>query len=147
MKKWERIFFLTCVILLVGIVPVGAQQGNDPVSFIGMRLHELISRFGVPQSVFASRGGNHWQDDVVFVYNEGDFYIYRDRVWQVGVKSLLNMKIGDAKAVALLVLGEDARDMGDYLLYPISDNAWPISLRVNFNAGKITAIFIYRTDY
>jgi hypothetical protein len=112
-----------------------------------MRLDELINRFGAPRNVHAARGEEHWQDDVVFAYTDYDFYIYRDRVWQVGVKSIYNMKIGDAKAVALLVLGDAAQDMGEYILYALPSGSWPLSLRVNYNAGRVSAIFIYRADY
>ena len=120
---------------------------DEPVSFIGMKLDELFSRFGPPQTVYAARGRETWQDDVVFSYGEMDFFIYRDRVWQVGLKSFFNMGIGDAKGVALLVLGKDAQDRGDHIIYPISGSAFPLSLCVNFNADKISAIYVYRPDY
>ena len=112
-----------------------------------MRLDGLFARLGPPQSVSAARGDERWQDDVVFLYNEGDFYIYQDRVWQIGLKSAYGMRIGDSRAVALLVLGANARDEGDYMLYSFPGNAWPISLRVNFSEGRISAIFLYRPDY
>ena len=97
--------------------------------------------------VHAARGNEYWQDDVVFVYSDWDFYFFRDRVWQIGLKSGYGMKIGDPKAAALLVLADKANDEGDYLLYPITGGAWPLSLRVNFIAGKISGIFIYRVDF
>jgi hypothetical protein len=122
-------------------------QYDEPLSFIGMKLEDLLKRFGSPQTVSAVRGGEVWQDDVVFVYNEGEFYIYRDRVWQVGLRSFYNMRVGDAKAVALLVLGEHVQDKGDYLIYTFSGTPWPLSLCVNVSAGKIAAIFLYRSDY
>jgi len=150
MKK--GIFVLFCVALLLAGPVVWAQsasiaQNDEPLSFIGMKLDELYQRFGPPQTVYAARGEENWQDDVVFVYNEGDFYIYRDRVWQVGVKSIYGMRIGDAKAVSLLVLGENAQDGGDYVFYPLPGGAWPLSLRINISAGKISSIFVYRPDY
>jgi hypothetical protein len=144
--------FFICTILLFFISQLWAQQGgnrNDEIiSNIGLRLEDLFLRYGVPNTVHAARGNEHWQDDVVFVYNEWDFYIFRDRVWQIGLKSAYGLKIGDPKAAALLALGDKARvDEGDYLLYPLTGSAWPLSLRVNFNAGKISGIFVYRTDF
>jgi hypothetical protein len=113
-----------------------------------MRLEELIGRFGPPQAVYAVRGNEEWQDDVVFVYSEGDFYIAKDRVWQVGLKSVYGLSLGDPKAAALLILGEEARDQGDHALRPFAGGAWPLTLRVNFsNTGLVTAIFLYRSDY
>ena len=122
-------------------------QNDEQLSFIGMKIDELYRRFGPPQAVYAARGEENWQDDVIFVYNEGDFYIYRDRVWQVGIKSIYGMRVGDARGVALLVLGENARDGGDYVLYSLPGGAWPLYLRVNFSAGKISSIFVYRPDF
>jgi hypothetical protein len=143
-----------CSIFLVFVPPLWSQNASvvlpiqdEPLSLIGMKLDELINRFGPPQTVYAARGEEHWQDDVVFVYPDNDFYIYRDRVWQVSLKSIYNIKIGDVKAVALLVLGDAAQDMDDYILYTILSGAWPVSLRVNCNAGKVSAIYVYRTDY
>jgi len=142
---------LICAVLL--IIPsllVSQQNSNlndEIISNIGLRLEELFQRFGAPKAVHAARGDEDWQDDVVFVYNEGDFYIYRDRVWQIGLKSGYGVKIGDAKAAALLALADRAQDKGDYLLCPITGGAWPLSLRVNFNAGRISGIFVFRTDF
>jgi hypothetical protein len=57
------------------------------------------------------------------------------------------VKIGDTKAAALIALADKAQDKGDYLLYPITGTVWPLSLRVNFNSGRISGIFVYRTDF
>ena len=140
---------LICAALLTVMPSLMSQQGgsDDIVSNIGLRLEDLFMRFGAPRTVHAARGDEDWQDDVVFVYSEWDFYIYRDRVWQIGLKSGYGVKIGDAKAAALLALADKAQDKGDYLLYPITGGVWPLSLRVNFNAGRISGIFVYRTDF
>ena len=151
MRKGIIRFFFVCAALLMAAPLLWSQQDlsrNDEIaSNIGLRLEDLFFRYGAPKTVHAARGDEDWQDDVVFVYNEGDFYIYRDRVWQIGLKSGYGMKIGDAKAAAFLALADNAKDEGDYLLYPLAGGAWPMSLRVNFNAGKISGIFVYRTDF
>ncbi|AEF83270.1 hypothetical protein [Leadbettera azotonutricia] len=140
--------FLTAL-LLAGLPAFLPAQiaGEDPVSFIGLTLRELTGRFGAPQSVYAVRGIEEWQDDVVFVYSDGDFYVFKDRVWQVGIKAAFRIRAGDPKAAALLALGEGVEDRGDHLLYPIAGRSWPLTLRCNFDSsGKTTAIFIYRSD-
>ena len=145
---------LLCVSLFAAALPLFSQSAlstegpdTEPFSFVGLKLDDLLKRFGTPLSVHSSRGDESWQDDVVFVYGEGNFFIYRDRVWQAELKSVFGIKTGDVKAVALLVLGETVRDEGDYLLYNIPGGGWPLSLRVNFSAGKVSAIFIYRPDF
>ena len=150
---FSRISFVYAALMVIGCqlfaqsAPPGTDRQNDPSSFVGMRLEEVFARFGLPRTVYAARGGESWQDDVVFVYGEGDFYIFRDRVWQVGITSIFGIKIGDAKAAAVLALGERARDEGNHLLLDIAGYGWPLSLRVNFDAGRISAMYIYRPDY
>ena len=135
-------------VLVMAVSPVWSQAPNDEILlFVGLKLDDLMMRFGIPQSVHAVRGGEIWQDDVVFVYNEGDFYIFRDRVWQIGLRTALGMRIGDAMAVAQLTLGESAQDRGDYFLYRIPGSTWPVSLRVNISAGRISGIFVFREDF
>jgi hypothetical protein len=142
---------LICAVFFIAAPLLWPQQdgsrNDEIISNIGLSLEDLFLRFGAPKTVHAARGDEDWQDDVVFVYSEFDFYIYRDRVWQVGLKSGYGMKIGDAKAAALLVLADKAQDRGDFLLYPLTGGVWPLSLRVNFNAGRISGIFVYRTDF
>ena len=150
-RVYVRCFVLVCL-FMIGVslwsqTSAPALSNDEPFSFIGMKLDELISRFGSPQAVYAARGKDLWQDDVIFMYNEREFYVFRDRVWQIGLKSFYDMKVGDAKAVAMLILGGDVHDYEDHLIYHFADVAWPVSLRLNFNAGRISAIFLYRSDY
>lgn len=136
--------------LLLISLPLWPQVNvfDESLSFVGMGLDELIERFGPPKSVAAVRGNELWQDDVVFQYSEGDFYIHRDRVWQVRLVSALGVSNRDRKSVVLLALGSSVEDRGDHLLLPISGNNWPLMLKVNVNnSGLVTDIFIYRSDF
>jgi hypothetical protein len=126
----------------------GAAPEADPASWIGMDLPALLARFGAPRSVYAVRGLEEWQDDVVFVYDHGDFYIFKDRVWQMGLKSAYNVQAGDSRAAALLALGEKPEDREHYLLRLLPGGSWPLALRCNFDEeGKVSIIFIYRSDF
>ncbi|MDR2134307.1 MAG: hypothetical protein LBP27_04300 [Treponema sp.] len=121
---------------------------EDPASLVGLTLEDLLNRFGTPRAVYAVRGVEEWQDDVVFVYDGGDFYICKDRVWQVGFKSVRGIKPGDSKPAALLVLGEEAEDRGDHILLSLPDGNWPLTLRVSLNeTGFVSALYIYRPDF
>jgi len=147
MKKAAAVLLLILIAL-----PLWTQEltvnADEQFSFVGLRLAELVERFGVPKTVFAARGDESWQDDVVFQYDEGDFYIYMDRVWQVRLTSARGISVRDLKQVALLVMGDSVQDMGDHLLLPISGNSWPMMFRVNINqSGLVSAIYIYRSDY
>jgi hypothetical protein len=137
-------------------VPAAPVQGNsasgqdssEPEALIGLTLEGLYSRFGVPQAVHAVRGGEAWQDDVVLVYPQGDFYVFRDRVWQVGIRAARGIRVGDSREVVILALGEDAREGEDFFLLPIHGRPWPITLRVNMGgAGLVAGMFVYRGDF
>jgi len=129
--------------------PVYAGLSNDEqLSFVGMMMADLLVKFGPPRSVVCERGNEPWQDDVVFQYNGADFYIYRDRIWQVKLASTHGISNGDKKAAVLLTLGSSAEDKEDHVLFPINGKSWSLMMRVNFNStGLVTAIYIYRPDF
>jgi hypothetical protein len=148
-----RFFPVLLLLFVLPALPLVSQEGAgeaeiDPVLWIGMTLRDMLHRYGIPRSVYSVRGMEEWQDDVVFVYDHGDFYVFKDRVWQVGLKSAYRIKAGDSRAAALLALGEKAENRDTYLLCPLSGGSWPIVLRCNFDeAGKVSIIFIYRSDF
>ena len=120
----------------------------DPLSLVGLTLDDLIRRFGTPRLVYASRGLEEWQDDVVFVYDQGDFYVYKDRVWQVGLKTAMGINAGDPRGVVFLLLGSKAENRGDSIFCSLDEGAWPLALRCEFdNEDKVRVIYIYRTDF
>ena len=158
MRKWS--FLL--LIALVYIIPLWPQAGllppnDDPASYIGLTLLELYDRLGPPESVYAARGPEEWQDDVVFVYKQGDFYILKDRVWQTGLKSAMGIRAGDNVATVSLILGSidsarpaesvDSSGGQKPVFYFLDGKSWPMILRCEFDKqGRVTMIFIYRSD-
>jgi len=151
-----RIFGIFSILLAVFITQLWPQgegdlsPGNpqaDPAHLIGLELEDLLRHFGFPKSVYAVRGLEEWQDDVVFVYDEGDFYFFRDRVWKVGLKSAYLISSGDPRAAVLLSFKEAVQTGFDYAVFSLHGYNWPIAIRFNFDsAGRVTMIFIYRTD-
>jgi hypothetical protein len=126
------------------------SPAEDPSAFIGLTLEALLNRFGTPQSVYAVRGPEDWQDDVVFVYPDGDFYVFRDRVWQIGLKSAYGIRVGDPRAAVELVLGNQAEVFDDHFLLSLPGKAWPLMFRVNLSGGargSVSALFVYRPDF
>ena len=148
-----RFFLLVTVLSLIfAAAPIYSEQWEDPSSLIGLTLHELFGRFGPPKSVYPARGGEAWQDDVVFVYDQGDFYILKDRVWQVSFKAVMGIKAGDNAASVALVLGSrgsvrPAEGRENSVFYFLDGKSWPMILRCDFDRnGKVTVIYIYRSD-
>jgi len=149
--------FLTLLFLFV--FPLCSQErplntglsNEEQYSFVGMTLQELIECFGSPRTVAVARGNEIWQDDVVFQYTGVDFFIHRDRVWQVKFVTTHGVSNGDRKQNVLRAIGSSAEDMGDHIIMTITGRDWPLILRVNFNnssnTGQVTAIFLYRPDF
>jgi hypothetical protein len=126
---------------------VEPRTEDDAVNFIGMSLAELFENFGQPKAVYSSRGIEVWQDDVVFEYEGVDFYIYKDRVWQVSLDAGNGISKGDPRAAVLLVLGGAARDNENHILGKLPDTSWPLEWRFNIENGRVSAIYLYRMDY
>jgi hypothetical protein len=142
----RRFFAVQVFLFLTGAV-LWSQAETDPVSLVGLNLETLVGRCGVPRSVYAVRGLEEWQDDVVFSYPWADLYVYNDHVWQVKPEAVFGFRAGDHKAAVLLVFGDAAVDYGGYLLCRLEPSGWPMMLRCSVDgAGKITAIYIYRSD-
>lgn len=125
----------------------GAEAELDAVSLIGMDISELIENFGPPDAVYPSRGIEPWQDDVVFEYPGIDFYIYKDKVWQLSLDAGYGISKGDPRAAVFLVLGEAARDNENHILGRLRDTSWPVEWRFNIENGRVSAIYLYRMDY
>jgi hypothetical protein len=141
-------------VLALLCVPAWAQDAGDgdPAALIGLSLGELIGRYGAPVAVYAVRGREDWQDDVVFSYGEREFYFYKDRVWQVSVTRAYGIRIGENRNVIPLVMGEGTKVADGYSLAaapPAEPRlSWPVQVRFNNDSrGLITAIFIYRSDF
>jgi len=152
----RRIIFCIFIFLTFAVnaqnQPVYSGLSNEEqLSFVGMMMADLLEQLGPPRSVITERGIEVWQDDVVFQYNGADFYIYRDRIWQVKLASTHGVSNGDRKPAVMLILGSNAQDMGDHILLPITGRNWPMMMRINFsnsgNTGVVSAIYIYRHNF
>lgn len=120
----------------------------DPASYVGFTLEMINDRLGMPVSVYAVRGDEAWQDDVVFMYPDIELYIFKDRVWQISPASAYNMEIGDSIEQVKSIMGEPLVATEQFLLYRLPSQAWPVMFRINLNQEKKAASFyIYRADF
>jgi len=148
------------VVLLLPLLlaaAAAAAQGPDPAgldlpTLVGLTLPEALERFGAPAEVFAARGAESWQDDVVFYYPPG-FYLfwYQNRVWQARVDgsfggTFLNLAMGRSREQVLAALGPPMREVGDSLVYHLEDRGYPVRLRLYFRDGALADAYCYRGD-
>jgi len=146
MKKMLRALLL-CFFLFSGTLVFAQAEAQDPAQLIGLTISELYSQYGAPKQVYAVRGVDAWQDDVVFVYENGEFFIVGSRVWQLKLPSAYAIKDGDTRTAVTRTLGE-GRSFEGYTLYQMPGKAWPIVLRVNWDAsGRAAGIYVYRSDF
>lgn len=121
--------------------------GSEPEDIVGITVRELVEKFGAPDAAYAVRGNETWQDDVIFEYKSGDFYIFKDRVWQAGLRSANGIKLGDNKMGVGMIHGAAIKDMGAYIAVPVAHRSWPLEYRYYVEKDKIVSIFLSRPDF
>jgi hypothetical protein len=138
-----------------GDLPAPERPALDLAVVVGLTLAEAFERFGAPQRVFADRGEEGWQDDVVFFY-PGHLYLfwYQDRVWQArvdehyagGFLAARALVMGARREEVLGLLGPPMRELDDSLVYHLEDRGYPVRLRLYFREGLLADAYCYRGD-
>jgi hypothetical protein len=135
--------------------PAPGQLPLDLSALVGLTLSEALARFGAPLRVFAARGEESWQDDVVFFY-AGHLYLYwyQERVWQArldenhpgGFLADRRLSMGARREEVLGLLGPPMRELGGSLVYHLEDRGYPVRLRLYFREGLLVDAYCYRGD-
>jgi len=127
---------------------------DDPAVLLGLNPAQAIERFGAPTSVFAIRGTEAWQDDVVFDYGGGfSLFLFKDRVWQIRVAKpyaspVLGFVVGTSKERAASALGSPVLELAGAVEWNLPGEAWPVRLRgIVDEAGLIPELYVYRADF
>ncbi|HPB66460.1 MAG TPA: hypothetical protein PLW80_07855 [Spirochaetales bacterium] len=147
---------LIAIALLVSVAAASGQAivaPDDPATLLGLTPAQAIERFGPPGSVFAIRGAEPWQDDVVFDYGGGfSLFLFKDRVWQVRIaepyaRPVLGLVVGSGVERAISALGAPALALGGSYEWVLPGEAWPVRLRGVTDGGRIRELYIYRADF
>jgi hypothetical protein len=135
--------------------PAATSPGLDLPALVGLTLPEAFQLFGAPEQVYAARGEESWQDDVVFYY-PGHLYLfwYQNRVWQArvdehhagGFLASGPLAMGRSREEVLGLLGPPMREIGDSLVYHLEDRGYPVRLRLYFREGLLADAYCYRGD-
>lgn len=154
-KNCGRLFFLIFV-LFVPVFFSAAQsleEETDLSELIGWTLDQACAELGAPAEIFPFRGGKDWQDTVVFYFDE-HFYLfwYENRVWQVRAdhryKGELNgIAMGVSKEELENLLGEPLFQDDTSVIYNLPDEGHPMRMRLFFEGGALSDLYIYRSDF
>ncbi|MDP3180123.1 MAG: hypothetical protein Q8M76_19580 [Spirochaetaceae bacterium] len=151
----HRIFLSLAAILALSF-PLLAQPTipeNDAAPNLGLGLTEALARFGPPTTVFAVRGAESWQDDVVFSYASGfSLFWFGDRLWQIRFAapysgSVYGLSIGDPVEKAYSLLGEPHEAPGGEFVYRLPYQGYPVRLRLVVKEGRLADAYLYRADF
>jgi hypothetical protein len=138
---------------LVTTVSALRADDVDPMKVIGMDLKTATDAFGLPQSMFPFRGSAADRDDVVFYYPD-HFYLFwfKDRLWQVRFDgrytgAVLGLTLGTLREE---ILGSFTRPLlpnGDSLYFDIDSGGYPVRVRLVFAGGRLSDVYVYRSDF
>jgi len=156
---WDMNKIMAVIALFIVQASV-AQGAVDPVLpwspsvMLGMSPGEAIERLGAPARVYAVRGPEAWQDDVVFEYGEGlSLFLFADRVWQVRIAELyplpvLGFVLGGSRDAIAAALGAPAAVRDGDPEWMLTGEAWPVRLRaIPGEDGAIRELYVYRADF
>jgi hypothetical protein len=105
--------------------------------------------------VYPLRGGEDWQDDVVFYYGSWgiSLFWFRDRVWAVrfdsGFRGMIGLlSLGLNREQAALSLGSPPQaGEADWEVFFLGGYDFPVRLQIYYQDEKAWDLYLYRGDY
>jgi len=140
------------LLLAASSAPAQTVEGEELPELVGLTLAESLERLGAPAEVFALRGEEAWQDDVVFFYPQHLYlFWYQNRVWQVRLDAgyegrFLGLGMGSRRAEVLAALGSPMKELPDSLIYQLEDRGYPVRLRLYFEEERLVDAYCFRAD-
>jgi uncharacterized membrane protein len=153
----NKIVAVTALFIIQALV---VQAAADPVLpwspsvMLGMSPGDAIEHLGAPSRVYAVRGPEAWQDDVVFEYGDGlSLFLFADRVWQVRIVEpyplpVFGFILGGTRDAISEALGVPAVVMNGDPEWMLAGESWPVRLRaIPGEDGSIRELYVYRADF
>ena len=145
-------FLLAVLLLLVAGGSLFAQETLDLSALIGLTLEEVHQRLGAPAEVYALRGAEPEQDDVVFYYPSHLYlFWFENRVWQVRVDRrfsgrVFSLPLGTSRQKVIETMGRPILEFPDSLVFHIEDRGYPVQARLYFDEDGLADVYCFRGD-
>jgi hypothetical protein len=149
-KKLKSLPVVFLLILLANSLT--AQESLDLPALIGLTLEEAFQNLGAPAQVYAVRGSQEGQDDVVFYYaNHLYLFWFQNRVWQVRsdrrfAGEVFSLTMGASPQQVTRIMGRPLKEFEDSLVFHIEDRGYPVQARFYFEDGALNDVYCYRGD-
>jgi len=146
----HRIAPLAVALLVAAAAPAVA---DDPTGLIGMNPAQAFAALGAPQEIFAWRGQEPAEDDIVFFYPDFRYvFWFQSRVWQVRFDgryagTVLGFSIGMDHAAAQAQAEGRLQEAGDSLYLALDTGPYPIRVRLAMVDHRIADIYVFRSDW
>ena len=140
----------------VGTAAAGPDGPGGPVSpaeLIGMDPAAAFEVLGAPAGIFTQRGAVQNEDDVVFFYPDFRYvFWFGNRIWQVSYDrryagAVLGFSIGMGRAEAEAAAPGRLRESEGSLYLSVDTGRFPLRVRLAMADGRITDIYVYRSDW
>jgi hypothetical protein len=141
------------VVLFVFSGLLASAEDFDPAPLIGLDLQGAVGALGLPQKMFAYRGVDGSQDNVVFYYPDYRYlFWYRDRVWQVRCDRrfaglVFGLSLGMSREEVEKISSRQLVPNGDSLYFDLDGEKYPLRVRLVFAANLLTDLYVYRSDF
>jgi hypothetical protein len=129
------------------------NESVDIAGYLGFTLSEAVQTFGPPEEVFVYRGEEEWQDNVVFYFQKHLYlFWFENRVWQVRLDEryegeIAGFSMGTRKEDITAALGEPFFEDNESCLYALPDMGVPVRMRLFFEEGRLSDLYIFRADF
>jgi len=141
------------LVFLLSMLARASADDFDPIRLIGLDIPGAVAAVGLPQQMFAWRGAEEREDNVVFYYPDF-FYLfwYKDRVWQVRcdrrfASTVLGLTLGSSREQVERASTRTLTPSGDSLYFDLNDGGFPLRVRLVFTASVLSDLYVYRSDF
>jgi hypothetical protein len=141
------------VSVLLAVAFSSSAQTADPADLIGMDPPAAFTALGPPREIFAWRGVEPAEDNIVFFYPDFRYlFWFANRVWQVRYDNryagtVMGFSIGMGRAEAEATGQGRLQESGGSLYLAVDTGRFPVRLRLAMVDGRVADIYVYRSDW